>query len=187
MEDIDNFNDNQAAELDEQTKQTKEYIQNIIDGLSLDEYDDMAAFLSDYLGSDTTLKAMIDGINTQIAIKVDKVEGKSLIDAEYASSQSTQDNLEFLSVTIDEENEIEAIALTEVIDSGTYTTYIYYYDGYLRELFVSSDAVYTAKSGQPIVEIGNLSINDSTTNSVSLTLTSTKGTKTTMFLSTKSS
>ena len=90
-------------------------------------------------------------------------------------------------VTIDEENEIEAIALTEVIDSGTYTTYIYYYDGYLRELFVSSDAVYTAESGQPIVEIGNLSINDSTTNSVSLTLTSTKGTKTTMFLSTKSS
>ena len=90
-------------------------------------------------------------------------------------------------LTIDEENEIEAIALTEVIDSGTYTTYIYYYDGYLRELFVSSDAVYTAESGQPIVEIGNLSINDSTTNSVSLTLTSTKGTKTTMFLSTKSS
>ena len=84
-------------------------------------------------------------------------------------------------VTIDEENGIEAIALTEVIDSGTYTTYIYYYDGYL------SDAVYTAESGQPIVEIGNLSINDSTTNSVSLTLTSTKGTKTTMFLSTKSS
>lgn len=90
-------------------------------------------------------------------------------------------------VTIDEENGIEAIALTEVIDSGTYTTYIYYYDGYLRELFVSRDAVYTAESGQPIVEIGNLSINDSTTNSVSLTLTSTKGTKTTMFLSTKSS
>lgn len=43
-----------------------------------------------------------------------------------------------------------ALALADETDSS-YTTYIYYYDGYLRELFVGENAVYTPDSGQEIV------------------------------------
>ena len=55
-------------------QQVKDYIEEKISSLSLDEYEDIVAFLSDYLGSDTTLKVLIDGIN---ASKVDKEKGKS--------------------------------------------------------------------------------------------------------------
>lgn len=43
-----------------------------------------------------------------------------------------------------------ALALTSSADSS-YTTYIYYYDGYLRELFVGDNAIYTPDSGQKII------------------------------------
>ena len=47
-------------------QQVKDYIEEKISSLSLDEYEDIVAFLSDYLGSDTTLKVMIDSINERI-------------------------------------------------------------------------------------------------------------------------
>lgn len=84
-------------------QQVKQYIEEKIEDLSLDEYEDVVAFLSDYLGSDTTLKIIIDGIN---AAKVDKIEGKSLIDTEYASSQSAIENPEFLEVITDSEGKV---------------------------------------------------------------------------------
>lgn len=46
--------------------QVRDYIDEKLAGLSLDEYDDIVAFLSDYLGSDTTLKTIIDSINERI-------------------------------------------------------------------------------------------------------------------------
>mgnify|MGYP004650273813 FL=1 len=80
-----------------------------------------------------------------------------------------------------------ALMLSEDIDSNTYITYIYYYDGYLRELFLSSDAVFSVESGQPIIEIGGLDIAEVTVNSISISLTTTDGHKSSMYLSTKSS
>lgn len=44
----------------------------------------------------------------------------------------------------------KALALTDATNDR-YTTYIYCYDGYLRELFVGEDAVYTLDSGQEII------------------------------------
>ena len=87
-------------------QQIKDYIKDKISSLSLDEYEDIVAFLSDYLGSDTTLKAMIDGINAQIATKVDKVEGKSLINLRYAEGVSYVENPEFIEVSLDAEDKI---------------------------------------------------------------------------------
>jgi len=46
--------------------QVIDYIEEKLAELSLDEYEDIVAFLADYLGSDTTLKAMIDSINERI-------------------------------------------------------------------------------------------------------------------------
>ena len=83
--------------------QIKDYIEEKISSLSLDEYEDIVAFLNDYLSSGTTLKSIIDGI---IATKVNKEEGKSLIDSEYASTKSNIDNIEFLNVVTDSDNRI---------------------------------------------------------------------------------
>lgn len=87
-------------------QQVIDYISEKLAELSLDEYEDIVAFLSDYLGSDTTLKVMIDRINGQIAIKVDKIEGKSLIDAEYADGVSQTENPEFAEVHTDADDKI---------------------------------------------------------------------------------
>ena len=91
-------------------QQVKDYIEDKISSLSLDEYEDIVAFLNDYLGSDTTLKIMIDGINAQVEslddAKVDKEEGKSLIDAEYADSLQAVENPEFMEVELDTDDKI---------------------------------------------------------------------------------
>lgn len=55
--------------------QVKDYLNQKIAELSLDEYESIVAFLDDYLGSDTTLKMLIDS-------KVDVEDGKSLMSSE---------------------------------------------------------------------------------------------------------
>lgn len=117
-------------------QQVKDYINEKIADLSLDEYEDIVAFLSDYLGSDTTLKAMIDGINAQIEslddTKVDKEEGKSLIDAEYANDIHYIENPEFAEVKVDNEDRIlEAIMKdgTKLLPAGVKVIGTAEYDG----------------------------------------------------------
>ena len=55
-------------------QQVKDYIEKKIADLSLDEYEDIVAFLTDYLGNDTTLKALINGINERIPELTDSPE-----------------------------------------------------------------------------------------------------------------
>lgn len=80
-------------------KQVKDYIEEKISSLSLDEYEDIATFLSDYLGSDTTLKAIIDEIN---ATKLDK-EG---LDPEALGTVQTIEDHEYIQVVTDNEDKI---------------------------------------------------------------------------------
>ena len=67
-------------------QQVKDYIEEKISSLSLDEYEDIVAFLNDYLGSDTTLKVMIDSINERIPEIIE--------------------NQEFIEVTTDSEDKV---------------------------------------------------------------------------------
>lgn len=84
-------------------EQVQKYVENKITDLPLDEYDNIVTFLSDYLGSDTTLNIVIDNLaNT----KVDKVEGQSLINTDYALSQGITDSPEYLQITTDSESKI---------------------------------------------------------------------------------
>lgn len=46
-----------------------------------------------------------------------------------------------------------ALALTDRQNDQTYITYIYYYDGVLKELFVKEDAAFTPSAGQTIVQL----------------------------------
>lgn len=61
----------------------------------------------------------------------------------------------------------EAIALCTIQDTPalsfltteadvSYITYIYFYDGYLRELVVTESSVFSLSSGQPIVALGDI-------------------------------
>lgn len=84
--------------------QVKEYIEDKIASLSLDEYEDIVAFLYDYLGSDTTLKVMIDGLNAQIATKLD-AEG---LDPDALATIQATDNPEFIEAKTDSEGKLLA-------------------------------------------------------------------------------
>lgn len=83
-------------------QQVKDYIEEKISSLSLDEYEDIVAFLSDYLESDTTLKIMIDGINAKIANKLD-AEG---LDSDALATVQAVENQEYIQVTTDSEDKI---------------------------------------------------------------------------------
>lgn len=80
-------------------QQVIDYIEKKIAGFSPDEYEDIVAFLNDLEQGDKTLQTLLNE-------KVDKEEGKSLIDAEHASSQSAINNSEYLQVTTDSNDKI---------------------------------------------------------------------------------
>lgn len=48
------------------------------------------------------------------------------------------------------------------INDIVYNTFIYYYDGSLRELYVQDGFSYSLDSGQMIVEIGGLDMTETT-------------------------
>jgi hypothetical protein len=82
-------------------QQIIDYINEKIAELSLDEYEDIVAFLNGLEEGDKTLQTLLNE-------KVDKEEGKSLIDEEYASSQSAIENPENISIVTDSEDKILA-------------------------------------------------------------------------------
>ena len=80
----------------------------------------------------------------------------------------------------------QAICLTNTINDKDYYTYIYYYDGYLRELFVADDSVYSMESGQQIIELSGMDITENSLGFVEVKLIDTSGSSSTVFLETKS-
>ena len=53
---------------------------------------------------------------------------------------------------------VTALYILNQNETSPFTTYIYYYDGYLRELVVTENSVYTLSGGQPIMKIQNLEL-----------------------------
>ena len=87
------------------------YVTEKISELSLDEYEDIVTFLGNLINGDTlatllNAKANTGDVNTALSTKVDKVTGKSLIDAEYADAQSSIKAAEYMEVKIDSEKKI---------------------------------------------------------------------------------
>ena len=80
-------------------QQVIDYINEKIAELSLDEYEDIVAFLNDLEKGDKTLQDLLNE-------KVDKEEGKSLVDAEYADGVSQIENPEFTEVHTDADDKI---------------------------------------------------------------------------------
>jgi hypothetical protein len=80
-------------------KQVIDYITAKIAELSLDEYEDIVTFLGTLINGDKTLAELLNE-------KVDKVDGKSLIDEDVAAGESYVENPEFLDVETDSEGKI---------------------------------------------------------------------------------
>lgn len=51
-----------------------------------------------------------------------------------------------------------ALCFTDTVDGGTYETYLYYYDGYLRELFAAADAGLSPQDGEKILKSAGLTM-----------------------------
>ena len=78
-------------------QQVIDYIEEKLAKLSLDEYEDIVAFLTDYLGSDTTLKILIDS----------KLDAEGL-DSDALKTVQTVETTEYTEVKTDSESKILA-------------------------------------------------------------------------------
>lgn len=90
------------------------------------------------------------------------------------------------SLTIGELYDIPSLTITSTINNQRYCTYIYYYDGYLRELFIEENAVYSVESGQQIIPLQNLSFESISSDVIKATITDSNGHDNPVFLLTKS-
>lgn len=96
------------------------------------------------------------------------------------------DGISIITIETDNNLSVDAISLSSEINDINYYTYIYYYDGYLRELFVSEDSVYSLESGLKIIELSDLSLSDEQGGIIKAVITDTNGGASTLLLSTKS-
>lgn len=76
-----------------------------------------------------------------------------------------------------------AISLTQTANQTAYITYIYAYNGYLKECTVSEDTPVTVFSGQNIIEAADLSIKSFGGNLYCFTLTDTYGNSNPIYIS----
>jgi hypothetical protein len=75
----------------------------MLQDISVGEYEDILTFLDELEKGDKTLRVLFDEVDEK---KVDKEDGKSLINAEHASAKSSIESPEFLDVTLDEEDKV---------------------------------------------------------------------------------
>lgn len=70
--------------------------------------------------------------------------------------------------------ETQALSFSTIEEGQIYFTYIYYYDGYLRELYVSQDSIYEISSGHKIISLNNFVPEKLQSNLLKITVTDTK-------------
>lgn len=59
----------------------------------------------------------------------------------------------------DKNSEIRSLKISQMIEGERYATYIYYYDGFLRELFTNEGNVLPPETGSKIVEMKSFDVN----------------------------
>lgn len=95
--------------------------------------------------------------------------------ASYLEEKLRQSDLQG-SVSLTELGSIPAIALSKETEQAAYTTYIYCYQNYLREITVSKGSDFLPKDGQEIMKAKELTIDQLTANLYCFTITDTSGT-----------
>jgi preprotein translocase subunit SecY len=78
---------------------------------------------------------------------------------------------------------VPALAIQTAEDDTVYTTYIYYYEDCLRELFVTDSSVYSLASGQMIIELSGFEVESLGSDFIRATYIGTDGISYTVYLS----
>lgn len=86
-------------------------------------------------------------------------------------------------IAISELEGIPALCLTSEENGMRYITYIYCYDGALRELLVSEHSVYAPNAGQQIVPLGDFAPEAIDSGLIRITITGTDGKPVPLYLS----
>ena len=89
-------------------------------------------------------------------------------------------------ISVETINGTKALCLKNTINDIVYNTFIYYYGGSLRELYVQDGSSYSLDSGQRIVEIGGLDMAETTDKMITVTITDTSGSTTDTYCSVNS-
>lgn len=80
----------------------------------------------------------------------------------------------------------DTLILTTASNNTVYNTYIYMYDGYLKELFAKSDATISLESGQNILPISHFTLNEINAHLYQFALTSENNVTYNLYVSTRS-
>lgn len=91
------------------------------------------------------------------------------------SARKVRQNDSDAAISVETINGTKALCLKNTINDIVYNTFIYYYDGSLRELYVQDGSSYSLDSGQRIVEIGGLDMTETTDKMITVTITDTSG------------
>ena len=86
-------------------------------------------------------------------------------------------------ISVGEIDDIPALTITTAVSGTSYTTYMYVYNGYLMEVYASSDIDISPQSGQRIVQMDNMNIKISSSSLIQIVLTDTKGQSTEVLIS----
>ncbi len=80
----------------------------------------------------------------------------------------------------------DALVLTTTANDTAYSTYIYMYDGYLKELFTKSDTAISLESGQNILPLSDFTLTAINEHLYQFTLTSENNSTYSLYVSTRS-
>jgi preprotein translocase subunit SecY len=78
---------------------------------------------------------------------------------------------------------VPALAIESTEADTVYTTYIYYYEDYLRELFVTDSSVFSLESGQSILALSGFEVESLTPDLIRASYTGTDGQTCEVYLS----
>lgn len=73
--------------------------------------------------------------------------------------EKTRQNLAYQQIEIQTIDDIDVLCLHEIYDQNQYTTYIYVYQGQLRELLISHDITFQKENGEAIMKADKMTLN----------------------------
>ena len=100
--------------------------------------------------------------------------------------EKTRQNSSSSSISIENINGTNALCLKSTIKDNVYNTYIYYYDGSLREMYIQDGTSFTLNLGQQIVTISGFDMVKTNDGLIIVTISDSFGGTTDMYLSSNS-
>lgn len=104
-------------------------------------------------------------------------------------TEKIRQNDTFDAVTVGELDGVPALVLTERMDEQEYCTYLYYYDGHLKELYIRKDTFAGTdilSAGQNIIALSSFSVEESADGLIKLILDTGTGSPLTLYAALRS-